>query len=91
MTVVNSSDNIELTDDFLSVNSIKKGGEELRIDRKKLVIAMMDADMNTKQVAEKAKVTRATVSAVKNGRSCSDQTAIRIAEALQVKLETILE
>lgn len=52
---------------------------------------MMDADLNTKQVAEKAKVSRATVSAVKNGRSCSEQTAIRIAAALQVDLKKLVE
>lgn len=63
----------------------------MRIDRKKLVLAMMDADMNTKQVAEKAKVARATVSAVKNGRSCSEQTAIQIAAALQVDLKKLIE
>lgn len=63
----------------------------MRIDRRKLVLAMMDADMNTKQVAERAKVARATVSSVKNGRSCSEQTAIRISEALQVPIEKILE
>lgn len=63
----------------------------MRIDRKKLVLAMMDVDMNTKQVAERAKVSRATVSAVKNGRSCSEQTAIHIAAALNLPLEQIIE
>lgn len=68
-----------------------KEGEGLRIDRKKMVLAMMDVDVNTKQLAEKAQVARATVSAVKNGRSCSEQTAIRIAAALQIDLKKIVE
>lgn len=63
----------------------------MRIDRKKLVLAMMDADLNTKQVAVKANLSRATVSAVKNGRSCSEQTAIRIAAALQMDLKKLVE
>lgn len=63
----------------------------MRIDRKKMVLAMMDIDVNAKQLAEKAKVARATVSAVKNGRSCSEQTAIRIAAALQVDLKKLVE
>lgn len=68
-----------------------KEGEGLRIDRKKMVLAMMDVDVNTKQLAEKAQVARATVSAMKNGRSCSEQTAIRIAAALQVDLKKLVE
>lgn len=59
--------------------------------REELVLAMMDADLNTKQVAEKSKLARAIVSAVKNERSCSGQTAIRIASALQVDLKKLVE
>lgn len=68
-----------------------KGGIGLRIDRRKLVLAMMDKDMNAKQIAEKAGLARATVSAVKNGRSCTEETAIRIAEALGVDLKKLKE
>lgn len=63
----------------------------MRINRKKLVLAMMDANLNTKQLAEKIKVSRVTVSSVKSGKSCSEDTAIRIAAGLGVPLEKLLE
>lgn len=63
----------------------------MRINRKKLVLAMMDADMNTKQVAERAKLSRATVCSVKSGKSCSEDTALRIAAALGVEVKKIIE
>lgn len=63
----------------------------MRIDRKKLVCAMMDADLNTKQLAEKAGLSRATVCSVKNGKSCSGDTLDKIAEALQIKKSKLLE
>lgn len=63
----------------------------MRIDRKKLVCAMMDEDLNSKQLAEKAGVSRATVCSVKNGKSCSYDTASRIANAMGVDLTKIIE
>lgn len=63
----------------------------MRIDRKKFVLAMMDADLNTVQLAERTKLCRTTISAIKNGRSCKLETAIRIAEVLGVPVEEILE
>lgn len=63
----------------------------MRLDRKKLVCAMIDANMNTKQMAEKAGVTRATACSVKNGKSCSYDTAVKLAEALGVPVEKLIE
>lgn len=63
----------------------------MRVDRKKFVIAMMDADLNTVQLAERTKLGRPTISAIKNGRSCKLETVIRIAEALGIPVEEILE
>ena len=63
----------------------------MRLDRKKLVCAMIDANMNTKQMAEKAKVTRATACSVKKGKSCSYDTAVKLAEALGVPVEKLIE
>lgn len=63
----------------------------MRIDRKKLVCAMIDADLNTKQLAEKAGLSRATVCSVKNGKSCSGDTLDKLAIALKVKKSAILE
>lgn len=63
----------------------------MRIDRKKLVCAMMDADLNTKQLAEKAGVSRATACSIKNGRSCNYDTAVKLANVLGVPVEKLIE
>lgn len=63
----------------------------MRIDRKKLVIAMMDRDYNINQLAELAGMSRVTVSSVKCGKSCSPDTVKRISKALGIKPEQIIE
>lgn len=57
----------------------------MQIDKKKLACAMIDADLNTKQLAEKAGLSRVTVSYLKNGKSCSEETLKKIAKALKVE------
>nr|WP_283243870.1 helix-turn-helix transcriptional regulator [Bianquea renquensis] len=47
--------------------------------------------LHNKAVGKLAEVSRLTVSAVKNGRSCSDDTGWKIAAALDVDLAEILE
>ena len=69
----------------------KKGDKQMRINRKKLIVAMLDADLNQKQLAELVGVSRATINNVSCGRSCSDKTAYGIAKALNVKVEQIME
>lgn len=63
----------------------------MRIDRKKFMLALVRAEMTTTELAEKAGISRATVSSIKRGASCSERSAFKIADALGVKLETILE
>ena len=63
----------------------------MRVDRKKLVCAMMDADLNTKQLAEKAGVSRVTTCSIKNGKSCNYDTAGKLAGALGIKVTEIIE
>lgn len=63
----------------------------MRLDRKKLTCAMIDADMNTKQLAEKAGVARATACAIKNGKSCNYDTAVKLADALCVPVVNLIE
>ena len=46
----------------------------MRVDSRKLVIAMFDSGLNQKQLAELSNVSRATINSIKNGRSCSDET-----------------
>ena len=63
----------------------------MRLNRKKLACAMIDADMNTKQLAEKAGVSRATACSIKNGKSCNYDTAVKLANALSVAVEKLIE
>ena len=63
----------------------------MRISRKKMVCAMMDADLNIMQLAEKAGVSRTTVGSIKNGKSCAPATVGKIAEALGVDVTEIIE
>lgn len=55
----------------------------MRIDRKKLINRMLDCNMNVKQLAEASGVSRVTVSNVKCGKSCSEETVSKIAVALK--------
>lgn len=63
----------------------------MRIDRIKLITEMARQDITQLQLAELTGASRATISGVQNGRSCSSRTAVKIADALKVPLETLLE
>ena len=76
----------------LFVNSkLKKAGETMRINRKKLIIAMLDNDQTVIQLAKASGVSRVTISNVKCGKSCSNATAEKIAKALNVPVSDIIE
>ena len=63
----------------------------MRVNRKKMACFMIDANFNTKQLAEKAGVSRVTACSIKNGKSCSYDTAVKIAKALNVDVTEIIE
>lgn len=63
----------------------------MRIDRIKLITEMARKDITQVQLAEMTGSSRSTISGVQNGRSCSSRTAVKIADALKVPLETLLE
>lgn len=54
----------------------------MRIDRVKFAAALARADLNVLQLAERAGVSRATVSSVKGGKTCSKETAQKLAKVL---------
>ena len=72
-------------------SKLKKAGETMRIDRKKLIIAMLDNDQTVIQLAKTSGVSRVTISNVKCGKSCSNATAEKIAKALNVPMSDIIE
>lgn len=63
----------------------------MRIDRVKLVAELTRQDMTQTQLAERAGVSRTTVNYVKSGKTCCDEVGHKIADALQVPIEKLLE
>lgn len=63
----------------------------MRIDRIKLVSELTRQEMTQKRLAELAGISRASVNYIKSGKSCSDEVGQKIADALKVPLETLLE
>lgn len=63
----------------------------MRINRKKFVLALMDADLTLVNLAKKSGLSRSTLTAVKGGKSCNKRTAYSIASALDVDVREILE
>lgn len=54
----------------------------MRIDRIKFAAALARADLNCKQLAEKSGVSRVTITSIKGGKSCSNETAEKLAAIL---------
>ena len=63
----------------------------MRINGVSLVAEMARKDMNIKMPTELSQVPRATITAVKSGKSCTEETAAKLAQGLGVPLESILE
>lgn len=63
----------------------------MRIGKIKLVIALTQKEMTQKQLAELSGLSRSTINGIKAGRSCTTETAGRIAKALGVDVVEILE
>ena len=61
------------------------------IDRVKLIAEMARQRVSTAELAEKAGISRASVTAVRSGKSCHSTTANHIARALGVDVTEILE
>ena len=54
----------------------------MRIDRVKLIAEMARQDINCKRLVELSGVSRMTVTAVRSGKSCSMETAEKLAAVL---------
>ena len=63
-------------------NDNESGGDIVRINRERFAAALVRMDLNGNQLAAKAGVSRGTVTAVKTGKSCSKETAEKLAEVL---------
>jgi len=63
----------------------------LRIDRVKLITQMARQDMTQLKLVELSGLSRATISGIQNGRSCSSRSAVKIADALNIPIEQLLK
>lgn len=63
----------------------------MRIDRIKLVAELARRDMTQAKLAERAGVSRATINYIKSGKSCTDEVGRKIAAALNIPVEELLE
>lgn len=62
----------------------------MRIDRVKLTAELTRQDMTQKRLAELSGVSRITINYIKGGKSCSDAVGQKIADALGVKVSTLI-
>lgn len=63
----------------------------MRIDRVKLVSELTRQELTQKRLAEISGVSRATINYIKSGKSCSEEIGKKIAKALNVPIENLLE
>lgn len=63
----------------------------MRVDRIYLIAKMAEKDMTLKRLCSITGVSRATLSAVRNGKKCSEDTGRKIAAALGVDVAEIVE
>ena len=67
-----------------------KGGVIMRIDRVKLISEMARQDIRAQELADKASLSRATIVALRCGKSCTENSVRRVAQALGVPIENLL-
>lgn len=63
----------------------------MRLDRIKFVTELTKQDLTLKELANLSGVNRVTLSNIKCGKSCRDDIASKVARALNVELEDLIE
>ncbi|MDO5345339.1 MAG: helix-turn-helix transcriptional regulator [Lachnospiraceae bacterium] len=63
----------------------------MRINRIRLVTELTKQDLTQTKLSELSGVSRATINFIKNGKSCSESTAGKIAKALNVPVEQLID
>jgi len=66
-------------------------GANMRIDRVKLIAEMARQDLTTLDLAETSGLSRGTITAIRSGRSCSKDSAEKLAQGLGVDVSDIIE
>lgn len=63
----------------------------MRIDRVKLIAEMARQGVLVQELAEKAGVSRVTITGMRGGKSCTENSVKHVARALGVPVESLLE
>ncbi len=63
----------------------------MRIDRVKLIAEMARQEIKVYELAKKAGVSRLTITAMRSGKSCTENSVKHVARALGVSAESLLE
>lgn len=63
----------------------------MRIDRVKLIAEMARRDLKAQELADRACLSRSTVTAMRGGKRCNRNSVERVAKALGVQVESLLE
>ena len=63
----------------------------MRIDRVKLIAEMARQDIHAQELAQKAGVSRCTITAMRSGKSCCKNSVLHVARALGIGPEEIIE
>lgn len=62
----------------------------MRLDRIIFATELARADITVQELAKRSSVSRATITAVKSGKTCSPETARKIASGLCVPVENLI-
>ena len=63
----------------------------MRIDRVKLITEMARQEIKVQELAEKAGVSRVTITGMRGGKSCTENSVKHVAKALGIPVESLLE
>lgn len=63
----------------------------MRLDRIKVIAEMARQNLSVISLAARSDLSRVTITGVRSGKSCSKETAAKLARGLGVPLESILE
>jgi len=75
---------------YAFVNNIfYKEGKAMRLDKIKLHTKMLEKDINTIKLSENTGLSRATISSVRCGKSCTYETAEKLAKALKCNVSDL--
>lgn len=63
----------------------------MRVNRIKLITLMAEKEIKTRELANSSGLARATISAVRGGKTCTLDTAVKIANALDIPVNELIE